>query len=187
MTRSVWLGGVLSTAIFLGLVLPRQWRILLVGSGLAVLLFTFVANTDSILNIKRDEKLDAAASAESVELRPILANVAWNMFLDKPVLGFGFGQYDRERMPYLADRSGELPLDKSQPYVQHNAFLALLTDTGFIGAGLFGLLFILWISNAWALWANQSAAVAAATRGLDVSGDHGHLHGQRHVSRHEHH
>jgi O-antigen ligase len=166
LTRSVWLGGALSTAIFLMLVLPRQWRILLVGSGVAALLFMFVVNTDSILNIKRDEKLDAAASAESVELRPILANVAWNMFLDKPLLGFGFGQYDRERMPYLADRSSELPLEKSQPYVQHNAFLALLTDTGFVGAGLFVLLFILWISNAWKLWANESVALPLRQVGL---------------------
>ncbi len=166
LTRSVWLGGVLSSGIFLMLVLPRQWRILLIGSGVAALLFMFVVNTDSILNIKRDEKLDAAASAESVELRPILANVAWNMFLDKPLLGFGFGQYDRERMPYLADRSSELPLEKSQPYVQHNAFLALLTDTGFVGAGLFVLLFILWISNAWKLWADQSVALPLRQVGL---------------------
>jgi O-antigen ligase len=166
LTRSVWLGGALSSVIFLVLVLPRQWRILLVGSGLAVVLFMFVANTNSILNIKRDEKLDAAASAESVELRPILANVAWNMFLDKPLLGFGFGQYDRERLPYLADRSSELPLEKSQPYVQHNAFLALLTDTGFIGAGLFVLLFILWISNAWSVWTNQSASLPLRHVGL---------------------
>jgi O-antigen ligase len=166
LTRSVWLGGALSAVIFLGLVLPRRWRVLLVGAGLGVLLVLFVMKTDSILNIKRDEKLDAAASAESVELRPILANVAWNMFLDKPLFGFGFGQYDRERLPYLADRSGELPLDKSRPYVQHNTFLALLTENGLAGMGLFVLLLVLWISNARALWTDQSAPLPLRQIGL---------------------
>ena len=65
------------------------------------------ASWESIWNLKRDVNLDASASADSAELRPILAKVAWNMFLDRPLLGCGFGQYDRERLPYLADRSGE--------------------------------------------------------------------------------
>jgi O-antigen ligase len=166
LTRSVWLGGALSGVIFLALILPGQWRVLLVGAGSVVLLVTFVMKADSFLNIKRDEKLDAAASAESVELRPILANVAWNMFLDRPLLGFGFGQYDRERLPYLADRSSELPLEKSRPYVQHNTFLALLTDTGLAGMGLFVLLLVLWISNAWVLWNNHSASLPLRQIGL---------------------
>ena len=83
-----------------------------------------VASWDSVWNLKRDVKLEASASADSAELRPILANVAWNMFRDRPLLGCGFGQYDRQRMPYLADRTGDLPLEKVLPYVQHNAFLA---------------------------------------------------------------
>jgi O-antigen ligase len=166
LTRSVWLGGALSGAIFLALILPGQWRVLLVGAGSAVLLVTFAMKADSVLNIKRDEKLDAAASAESVELRPILANVAWNMFLDRPLFGFGFGQYDRERLPYLADRSSELPLEKTRPYVQHNTFLALLTDTGLVGMGLFVLLLVLWISNAWDLWTNRSALLPLRQVGL---------------------
>ena len=31
--------------------------------------------------------------AESAKLRPILATIAWHMFLDRPLLGCGFGQY----------------------------------------------------------------------------------------------
>jgi hypothetical protein len=59
------------------------------------------------------------------------------MFKDRPIFGCGFDQYTREKMPYLADRTSDLPLEKAKPYVQHNAFLGLLVETGFIGAGLF--------------------------------------------------
>ncbi|HZZ28330.1 MAG TPA: O-antigen ligase family protein [Pirellulales bacterium] len=166
LTRSVWLGGALASAIFLALITPRPWRFLLFGVGSVLLAAVFMMKTDSIWNIKRDENLGAAAAAESAELRPILANVAWNMFQDRPLLGFGFGQYDRERLPYLADRSSELPLDKSRPYVQHNAFLALLTDTGLAGTSLFALLLILWISNARKLWTNPSAPLVFRQVGL---------------------
>jgi O-antigen ligase len=166
LTRSVWMGGALAGTIFLWLILPRQWRVILGMIGALFVVVLLAINTDSILNIKRDENLGAAASAESVELRPILANVAWNMFQDRPLLGFGYGQYDRERMPYLADRSSELPLEKTMPYVQHNALLALLTDTGIVGAGLFALLMILWTYNAWALWHNRSAALPYRQVGL---------------------
>jgi hypothetical membrane protein len=47
-------------------------------------------------------------------------------------------------MPYLADRSEAMPLGKTKPYIQHNAFLALLTETGLIGSGLFVLLLGCW-------------------------------------------
>jgi O-antigen ligase len=74
------------------------------------------------------------------------------MFRDRPLLGCGFGQYDREKMPYLADRSSELPLEKSTPYVQHNAFLSLMVETGVIGVSFYVLLLLLWVRNAWRLW-----------------------------------
>ncbi len=134
--------------------------------ALAAALVLVATNWDSIWNLKRDENLDAAAAADSAELRPLLAKVAWNMFLDRPLLGCGYGQYDPERLPYLADRSSELPLEKTYPYTQHNAFLALLVETGLIGMGLFTLMLALWIRDAWLLWANPTAPLWVRQTGL---------------------
>src|SRR5690606_37813260 len=70
----------------------------------------------------------------------------------RPLLGCGFAQY-REVMPeYLSDRTTDLPLEKVRPYVQHNAFLALLTETGLLGAGLFSAVLLAWSWEAWTLW-----------------------------------
>src|SRR5262249_51872466 len=149
-------GGGLGLAIFIGFTVPRQWRTLLFSIGAVAGVAMLAASWDSVVNLKRDIKLDASLSADSAELRPILAKVAFDMFQDRPLLGCGYGQYDVEKLPYLSDRSGELPLEKVRPYVQHNAFLALLAETGALGAGLFAALMFLWLRMARKLWFNKS-------------------------------
>lgn len=157
LTRSSWIAGGLGLAIFISFSAPRSWRNLLIGTGVVGVLMLTVAKWDQIWNLKRDAELEASASADSAALRPLLAKVAWNMFADHPLAGSGFGQYDREKLPYLADRSETMPLDKTRPYVQHNAFLGLLADTGLIGAGLFAAVLLSWAIAAFRLARDRAA------------------------------
>lgn len=150
-TRSVWLGAALGLGI-LALSIPRAWRVPLLGGGLILALLVASTQWDRLMAFKRDEALSAREAAESVKLRPILARVAWNMFRDRPLLGYGYGQYLNEHVNYLADRSTDLPLERARPYSQHNVFLALLVETGLLGMGLFVLLLALWTRDAWRLW-----------------------------------
>jgi O-antigen ligase len=166
LTRSAWMGGALGLAVFVGLSVPHQWRRILLSVGAICAISMLAASWDTFWNLKRDVYLDAAASAESAELRPILAKVAWEMFKDRPLVGCGYDQYTREKMSYLADRASELPLEKVKPYVQHNAFLALVVETGLIGAGLFTLLLILWARDAWRLWSDDARPLRVKQMGL---------------------
>ena len=166
LTRSAWMGGALGLAVFVGLSVPRQWRRVLLSAGAISVVAMLAASWDSFWNLKRDVHLDATASVESAELRPILAKVAWEMFKDRPLVGCGYDQYTREKMPYLADRASDLPLEKVKPYVQHNAFLALVVETGLIGAGLFTLLLILWARDAWQLWSDGACPLRVKQMGL---------------------
>jgi O-antigen ligase len=118
------------------------------------------------VTFKRDKNLSAQATRDSVELRPVLAAVAWQMFLDHPLAGRGFGQYEREHVYYLSDRTTDLPLERGRHFVQHNALLALLTETGLAGAGLFALLLILWARDAWHVWASRAAPLVMRQQGL---------------------
>ncbi len=136
-TRSAWLGLVLGLMVVLSLTLPKIWRNVVIGTLVVASLPIVALNWEQLLSFKRDKELSAAEAAESAKLRPILAVVAWHMFLDRPVFGSGYGQYGVASKPYLSDRSTDLPLEKARPYVQHNAFLALLVDTGLVGMGLF--------------------------------------------------
>jgi len=166
LTRSVWMGAALGATIVVLLRIPQRWRVPLAG-GLMVL-GAIVAGTqwDRMMAFKRDRALSAQEAAESVRLRPILARVAWNMFCDRPLFGCGYGQYPTAQLDYLSDRSTDLPLSKARPYAQHNVFLALLTEAGLVGMGLYVVLLGLWIQSAWRLWRNDTAGEEVRVQGL---------------------
>jgi O-antigen ligase len=132
--------------------LPRAWRLPLIGGAILSVVLVGATQWDRLMNFKRDEGQAAHETAESVQLRPILALVAWKMFLQQPLIGCGYGHYRERYVDVLDDRDTDLPLDKSRPYVQHNVWLGLLTETGFIGAGLFTLLVGYWLRDAWRVW-----------------------------------
>ncbi|MBP89109.1 MAG: hypothetical protein CMJ64_20730 [Planctomycetaceae bacterium] len=69
-------------------------------------------------------------------------------------------------MNHLDDWTGELPLELARPYVQHNVFLALLTQTGLVGLGLWLMTLGLWAHNAWQLWTSKHAPLWARQHGL---------------------
>jgi O-antigen ligase len=152
LTRSVWLGFALAAVTVAALSFPKQWRLPL---GVAVCLLgvgLVAAKWDSLNSFKRDKNVSVDDMADSASLRPILAVVAWKMFQDKPIAGCGFGQYRTASVDYLYDRDVDLPLEKARPYVQHNVFLALLTETGLIGLLLFVATMCWMATDAWKLW-----------------------------------
>ena len=80
LTRSVWMGGMLALALAVGLALPWSWRLPLLGGGVLAAVLVAATQWEQLLAFKRDKALGAEKTAESVELRPILAVVAWQMF-----------------------------------------------------------------------------------------------------------
>lgn len=166
LTRSVWMGAAAALVLILASTLPKVWRpAVLGGTCVAAALFVF-ARWDSLSAFKRDKELSASEAAESVVLRPVLAMVAWQMFKDRPLLGCGYGHYRRECRGYLSDRSTSLVLEKARTYVQHNTFLALLTETGLLGMGLFIAVIAAWTLAAWRLWSNRDAPIRSRQVGL---------------------
>lgn len=157
LTRSVWGGAGLAVLLVASLTVPRGWRGLVLGGAVLAGCLLVAAKWDRIWSFQRDKNVSESQMAESASLRPILAAVAWKMFCDRPLFGCGFGQYHRHHAAYLADRSIDLPLEKARPYVQHNVFLALLTETGLMGAGLFAVLLGAWGRAAWKLWRDDAA------------------------------
>ncbi|MEN6450019.1 MAG: O-antigen ligase family protein [Thermoguttaceae bacterium] len=166
LTRSVWMGGVLVLALCIGLALPWNWRLPLLGGGLAVAILLAATHWDELVMFKRDEALGADKTAESVELRPILARIAWNMFLDRPLFGCGYYQYQKEHLDYLSDRSTGLALERAREFIQHNVALSLLTETGLFGLSLFAAMLFLWARDAWRLWRDAALPLWARQAGL---------------------
>ena len=133
LTRSVWIGAILVLSLYGFLYLPRWVRVLGLVTGVFLAGAVTLGMHEQLANIKRDKDLSAADAAKSVELRPLLAIVAWEMFKDNPIAGHGYGRYLNTSKPYHADRSYDMPLEEVRGYVQHNVFLSILVDTGLIG------------------------------------------------------
>jgi O-antigen ligase len=166
MTRSVWISGMFALAIVVGLATAWNWRLPILGAGLLLAVLIGVTQWDRLLAFKRDRDLDAGKTAESVELRPVLAKIAWDMFLDHPLFGCGYSQYKTEHPNYLSDRSTGLVLEKGRGYIPHNVVLSLLTETGLLGLGLFLAIVFLWTRDAWRLWKKRTAPLETRQQGL---------------------
>jgi O-antigen ligase len=98
------------------------------------------------------------------------------MFEDRPIWGFGFGQFARAKLPYLTDQSTDLQLEQIRTYVHHNTFLAILTETGLIGLGFFLAVLGGWAKAGWQLvrakqaplWVQQHGMLLLAVLGIGV-------------------
>lgn len=148
-TRSVWLGAALAGLVLIGLGLRGRIRIVALASLLILGSLIAIANRDRLIAFERESS--ASETAQSVRMRGAFAYVSWQMFLDRPIFGFGFGRFPKAKLPYLADRQTDLPLESIRDYVHHNTFLSLLTETGLVGLGMFLGLLAAWAQTAWKL------------------------------------
>ncbi len=134
-TRSVWIGTALAVMVALAVSLRGAWRPLVLGSLISAALVLCVVKLDSLANLQREGS--ATEARESADMRASFAYVSWQMFLDRPILGFGFGQFYLEKLPYLSDRTTPLQLESIRDFIHHNTYLSLLTETGLVGLALY--------------------------------------------------
>ncbi len=170
LTRSVWMGALLATGLIAFVYLPRWVRIL--GLAIAVLIGAMVVAgfNDSLLRIKRDKNLTASAAEKSVQLRPLLVVVAYEMFKDRPLVGHGYRRYLKTSGPYHTARDYDLPLDQVRQYIQHNVLLAILVDTGLIGLSIFVLWLVMISAIGWGLARGRQCGLESRMLGLILLG-----------------
>lgn len=167
-TRSVWIG--LGTGMLLILAFQAQgaWRVLLLVGVLLAGSFAMLGDAEQIVTLQRESS--ATESRDSAFTRLNFAWVSWCMFLDRPILGVGFGQFPGAKLPYLSDRTLALPLEAIRENVHHNSFLSLLTETGIIGLMLFLAVLAGFSIQAVRLWRNEQASAVARYHGLLMLG-----------------
>jgi putative inorganic carbon (HCO3(-)) transporter len=142
MTRSVWLSFA-GTVIALLLLSKRDrsWRLF---GGLAVIGASVVAlafGSDQLRYALRDRLNEN----KPVEFRQIVYAGAWDMFLQRPLTGWGFNQ-----MPHELPR--HVPHTNEKALYPHNTYLELLAEHGVLGFALY-----LWLMRE--LWKLRSAPV----------------------------
>lgn len=149
LTRSVWLGALVASGVVGLVTLPRWAQVLGLTASVLLAGFLSIGLKDELMNLSRDKNLSAADAAKSVELRPLLAIVAWEMFQDRPLAGHGYGGYLVSARPYHTARDYGMPLETARPFIQHNVFLALLVEGGLVALVPFTVWGVIVTSGAW--------------------------------------
>jgi O-antigen ligase len=166
LTRSVWLGFLASAGVFIWYPASRQTKGLLIIVATLVSTIAFPLVGEKFFSFKRDNEVSLAEMENSAALRPLFVIVAWRMFQDRPLLGCGFGQYAREKYPYLQDPHSGQPLSSTKYFMQHNVFLAYLTELGLLGLTILLLTMVAMANCSWSLWKNQELNQWARLYGL---------------------
>lgn len=167
-TRSVWIGAGLGLLVTLAFTLRGKWRTLVLGSMVLGSLVVGVTRMESLTSMRREDS--AEDSRKSVGMRAMFTYVSWKMFLDRPLFGFGFGQFYTAKLDYLDDHSTDLDLEQIRGFVHHNTFLSLLTETGLVGLGLYVALLAGWALTAWRLARSDVAPPWAQAHGVLMLG-----------------
>jgi O-antigen ligase len=152
LTRCVWIGAAATVGFITYLHMPKLMRVWAITAGLIAVVGLGGVVASSLLKIKRDKNLSAEESKNSVELRPLLAVLAIDMFQDRPLTGHGFGRYLETHKKYVEDPSWNLPLANALGYHQHNIVLSILVDCGLIGAAMYVAMMINWVRNGFRLY-----------------------------------
>jgi O-antigen ligase len=132
-SRGNWLAGLLVLAGVL--YLYRRYAIGVVGVSvlvLAVLLGSGMLTTQVEL---AQERLRSEDAQESALVRLPVALAAVRMFEAEPLLGWGYGNFDRYSRPFQG-RVGDV-VSPEKPHASHNLFLTILAEQGIVGFVLF--------------------------------------------------
>ncbi len=166
LTRSVWMSLILAGFLLVFLPAHKELKGIMVIAGAVALLFLGPVLIDKLDGFKRDKNVTASQMKESAQLRPLFLAVAMRMFRDRPIMGCGYGQYPRVKSPYLQDAYTGQPLLKTKTYVQHNVFLAYLTETGLAGLLALMVMLALMVRVAWIAWRRRDTALIARQQGM---------------------
>jgi len=155
-TRSIWLGTGLALLIVAAMSLTGRVRMLVISGAVAASACVWVMFSDAIIFLEREEASGRRA-ASSAESRETYYYVSWLMFQDKPLWGFGFGQFPSQKVFYLSDRATSLNLEQIRLRPHHSTLLSLLVEVGIIGVVLFLGLLGVWTTHALQIWRDPSA------------------------------
>jgi O-antigen ligase len=139
-TRSAWLAGILVLLALLYLYPKSTVWFLLVIVPIAVILSTGLISREFAY---ATERLYDEQTADS---RVVLAHAGARMFYARPVLGWGFGNYDRYDWKFIERVGNSAPTRWDiERGGSHNTYLTLLAEMGAVGFFLYFFPVIWWL------------------------------------------
>jgi O-antigen ligase len=149
-------GCILATFVVASVVafVPRRTRVPALGVAL-VAAIAVAASWGTITQSSLYQK--RASNQENVSGRFVMARAALDLVEEKPVLGWGYGQYDFAKGT-LETSTGSLSEESLYAYTSHNTFLTIVVELGIVG--------LLVLVLPWAIVVAQSIRQARAGIGF---------------------
>jgi O-antigen ligase len=94
------------------------------------------------------ERLTGQTSQQSAESRATANIASLNMLAAKPFFGWGFGNYDREKQPFM-ERVGGIRVYNA---TSHNTYLSVLAELGSVGFFLYYFPTLWWLMVSIKVW-----------------------------------
>jgi O-antigen ligase len=138
-SRSVWL--YFAASLVLAWIYQRRWFRPVLASFIAYLLFQGLLSLDVM---PQQQQTSAERLVQEIGGAPIrwhIWQVAWKLFLQSPILGQGFGQFD---WAYF-QAGNHVPLLTSRLEHAHNLFLHLLAELGLLPVMLLSIGLFRWL------------------------------------------
>jgi len=134
--------GALVALVFFGLVQKRSLLVLVVA--LAIAWQTLLpASVVERISMTKTETMEGQMEIEhSAAVRFGLWNLGWNLFMENPVIGVGYGGFE------FSVPDGEFKRWKDT----HNYYLKMLAEQGIVGFGLFLTVLFVSFRSGWRLW-----------------------------------
>ena len=154
-TRSIWMATAAIIVIALFTMLRGKARTITIGSLMITGLFGAIVVGPSLVAFKRE--YSEAETLESTYMRGAFAYVSYKMFMDKPIVGYGFNQFQIYNLPYLDDRTTTMRLESIRGYVHHNSYASILVDLGLVGGILYAGCVFGFARIGWRLYFNRAA------------------------------
>ncbi len=155
LTRSIWLGFGLAAAILIGLTWRVRWRRAAYLAMFFAALLVVVVGKNGLVAFKRETT--AADTKQSTDMRAVFAYVSYLMIKERPIAGFGFGHFPREKDKYLNDRATRLQMETIRGYIHHNTYLSIFVELGVFGFLLMCAFWTAWVVRGYRLWADATA------------------------------
>ncbi len=154
-TRSIWMATIAIVLISMWTMLKGKARYVSIGSLVLAGALGGIVVGPNLVAFKRE--YSEAETLESTKMRGAFAYVSYKMFLDKPITGFGFNQFQIFNRPYLDDRTTNIRLESIRGYVHHNSYASVLVDLGLIGGVIYFAVAIAFFRSFRRLYTNRSA------------------------------
>ena len=128
MTRAVWLSFALSVPM---VAYRKSWqRRMLLAFGIAAILIT-VSHSPGLSTMF----FDRFEERSPIEFRQAIYRLSWEMFKEKPILGWGQNQFAPEIEARISDF-------RPQDYAAHNTFIELAVEHGTLGIALYAWMIV---------------------------------------------